>query len=115
MQTALKIMLMYLFMLSHAHAAEKSYQDLLHQPYEQARASLISQGWRPFVNKKIDETSLYAQEVAAKGFTEVLNCISMERDQCEFLLQKNHRYIIVTTKEKALEVESVKFQRGRAK
>ena len=114
MQIALKIMLMHLFMLSHAYAAEKGYQDLLHQPYDKARASLISQGWKPFVNNKIDESSLYAQEVAAKGYTEVLNCISMERDQCEFLLQKNHRYIIVTTKEKALEVESVQHQRGRA-
>lgn len=114
MQTALKIMLMYLFLLAHAYAAEKNYQDLLHQPYDKARASLISQGWRPFVNIKITESSLYAQEVAAKGYAEVLNCISMERDQCEFLLQKNHRYIIVTTKEKALEVESIKYQRARA-
>ena len=105
---------MYLFMLTQAYAAEKSYQDLLNQPYDQVRASLMSQGWKPLVNNKIDESSLYAQEVAAKGYAEVLNCISMERDQCEFLLQKNHRYIIVTTKEKALEVESIKYQRGRA-
>ena len=115
MQTALKVILTYLLMITHGYAAEKNYQNLLHQPYDQVRTTLMNRGWKPLVNHKIDESSLYAQEIAAKGYAEVLNCISMERDQCEFLLQKNHRYLIVSTKEKALVVESIQYQRGRAK
>ncbi len=101
---------MTFLILTHANAAEKINKDLLHQPYAEVRAALISQGWRPVVNNKIAESSLYAQEMATKGYAEVLNCISMERDQCEFLLKRNKRYVIVTTKEKVLEVESVQYK-----
>jgi hypothetical protein len=111
MKLALKIMLIYFLMLTHAYAAEKVYKDLLHRPYVEVRAALISQGWQPVNNNKIVDSSLYAQEIASKGYAEVLNCISMERDQCEFLFKRNKRYIIVTTKEKVLKVESVKHKK----
>lgn len=101
---------MYFLMLTHAYAAKETHQDLLHRPYDEVRATLITQGWQPVKNKKIDETSLYAQEIASKGYAEVLNCISMERDQCEFLLKRKQRYVIVTTKEKALEVELIQYK-----
>jgi hypothetical protein len=109
MKLLIKIISIYFLMITHSFAVEKIHQDLLHRPYDEVRAALISQGWRPFTNKKIVDSSVYAQEIASKGYVEVVNCISMERDQCEFLFKRKQRYVIVTTKEKSLEVESIQY------
>jgi hypothetical protein len=111
MKLVLKVIIIYFLILTHAYAAEKIDKTLLNRPYDEVRAILIKQGWEPFTNKNITDSSLYAQEIASKGYVEVLNCNSMERDQCEFLLKRNQRYIIVTTKEKTLSVESIKSLR----
>jgi hypothetical protein len=71
MKLALKIMFIYFLMLTHAYALEKIYKDLLHRPYEEVRVALISRGWQPVNNNKIVDSSLYAQEIASKGMTEI--------------------------------------------
>jgi hypothetical protein len=108
MKLAFKVIIIYFLILTHADAADKIDKTLLNRPYDEVRMTLINQGWKPFINNNIADSSLYAQDLASKGYVEVLNCISMERDQCEFLLKRNQRYIIVTTKEKNLGVESIK-------
>lgn len=91
------------------HAAEVDLKQYYNQPYSQVRESLINDGWQVVPNKQINDTSLYAQSIYEKGYPEVLECISMERDQCQFVLSKNKQYILVTTKEKSLNVESIDF------
>lgn len=108
---AVKIMLLYFLGISQAYALDQNFKDILGGQYKEVRASLISQGWKPVANKKIEDSSIYAQEISSQGFAEVLDCISMERDQCDFLLQKNQRYIVVKTKEKNLTVERIQFKR----
>lgn len=80
-------------------------------PYAQARPMLLQQGWRPLPNPRISESSMFAQQLHDAQFEEVLDCISMERDQCEFVLSKGKRVVIVTTKDKTFTVESIKKQR----
>ncbi len=91
------------------YAAEADFEQHFNKPYEQVRESLISEGWQPVPNKDINDTSLYAQSVYEKGYQEVVDCISMERDQCQFVLTKNKQHILVTTKEKSLNVESIEL------
>lgn len=91
------------------HAAEVDLKQYYNQPYAQVRDSLLNDGWQVVPNKQINETSLYAQSIFEKGYQEVVDCISMERDQCQFILMKNKQHILVTTKEKSLNVESIDF------
>lgn len=93
-----------------AHAKELDFKQYLNMPYSQVRDSLISKGWQSVINKEIKDTSLYAQGIYEKGYQEVIDCISMERDQCQFVLVKNKQYILVTTKEKSLNVESIALE-----
>lgn len=91
-----------------ANAKEMTFDDYIDKPYSEVRTDLISQGWQAVNNKKIEDASLYANDIFERGYTEVLDCISMERDQCQFVLTKNKQLIVITTKEKNLNVESIK-------
>ena len=88
--------------------AKDSFDNYINLPYSAVRTSLISDGWKIVKNKKIQNSSLYAQTIFDQGYEEVLDCVSMERDQCQFALTNNKQLIVVTTKEKALNVESIK-------
>lgn len=79
------------------------------QSYAEAKSKLESQGWRPIKNLKIQDSSLYAQEVFTHGFVEVVDCISMERDSCLFRLSKNKQVLEVKTFGKDLKVDSYKL------
>lgn len=90
-----------------ANAKQMAFDAYINKPYSEVRTDLISQGWQVVNNKKIEDSSLYAYEIFERGYAEVLDCISMERDQCKFVLTKNKQLIVVTTKEKGLNVESI--------
>ncbi len=100
-----------LSMLNHAYAADTAFNKLIGTPYAEVRQSLLNQGWQSVDNPNITQSSIYAQDIAQSGFTEVLDCISMQRDQCMFVLVKNQKYIIIVTKDKKLYVESIKYQK----
>jgi len=76
-------------------------------PYDEAKASLIADGWTPLFNSKITYSSLYAQEIFEKGLTEVVDCISMELDACSFRYIKNNKTLEVKTITRALKVDKV--------
>ncbi len=103
-------MLIGIFSLS-VHAKELRFDNYLNAPYSEVRAGLISQGWKTITNKKIQDSSLYAQDIFNQGYEEVLDCISMERDQCKFVFKKNKQLILVTTKDKTLNVESIEIKK----
>jgi len=104
MTVALLINLLFSFTV---YAEESDWAEFLNKPYSQVRERLISQGWQIVPNQNIDATSRYAESIYEQGYQEVLECISMERDQCQFVLTKNNQHILVTTKEKTLNVESI--------
>lgn len=93
-----------------ANAKDMRFDHYINMPYSAVRNDLISEGWQPVKNKQIEDSSLYAEGIFEQGYEEVLDCISMERDQCQFVLTKNKQLILITTKEKALNVESIEFQ-----
>lgn len=93
-----------------AHADTQVFKHYLDTPYAQVRVSLLNEGWKPVLNNNIRDTSLYAQSIYEKGYEEVIDCISMERDQCQFVLAKNKQHILITTKEKSLNVESIQLK-----
>lgn len=110
MKLLIRVVLLINLVASFPMYAEEA--DLTHyysKPYSEVRISLISDGWEAVPNKHIQDTSRYAQSVYEKGYPEVTNCISMERDQCQFVLIKNQQQILVTTKDKPLNVESIEF------
>jgi hypothetical protein len=76
--------------------------------YEQAKTSLIADGWKPVVNAEILRSSLYAQEIFEHGSTEVVDCISMELDACSFRFIKNNRPLEIRTITRELKVDKVK-------
>ena len=86
------------------------FEHYINMPYSAVRAGLINEGWQVVINKQIQDTSFYAQGIFDKGYEEVLDCISMERDQCQFVLTKDKQRILVTTKEKTLNVELIEAQ-----
>lgn len=77
--------------------------------YEQAKVSLIADGWVPVVNSKIGQSSLYAQDIFEQGLTEVVDCISMELDACSFRYVKNNQALEVRTITRNLKVDKVIF------
>ncbi len=101
----------FISVISLSANAKDSFGKYINMPYSSVRTSLISEGWKTVANKKIQNTSLYAQTIFDQGYKEVLDCVSMERDQCQFLLTNNKQMIVITTKEKALNVESIKFKK----
>lgn len=93
-----------------ANAKDMRFDHYINMPYSAVRTDLISEGWQPVKNKQIEDSSLYAEGIFEQGYEEVLDCISMERDQCQFVLTKNQQHIVITTKEKTLNVESIESQ-----
>ena len=102
---------MLLSLISLSANAKDNFDNSIGKPYSAVRASLISEGWKTVKNKKIQNSSLYAQTIFDQGYIEVLDCVSMERDQCQFVLSNNKQLILITTKEKALNVESIKLRK----
>ena len=76
-------------------------------PYKEAKSSLIKDGWKPLVNSKITNSSLYAQEIFEKGSTEVVDCISMEIDACSFRYIKNKKILEIRTITRDLNVDKI--------
>ena len=94
-----------------ANAKDRRFDHYINMPYSTVRGSLINKGWKVLTNKKILDSSVYAVGIFDQGYKEVLDCISMERDQCQFVLTKNKQLIVITTKEKALNVESIEIKK----
>jgi hypothetical protein len=90
-----------------ANAKDMQFDHYINMPYSEVRTDLINEGWQIVKNKQIEDSSLYAEGIFEQGYEEVLDCISMERDQCQFVLRKNKQHILITTKEKTLNVESI--------
>ena len=74
--------------------------------YADLRALLIEKGWVPLRNLKIDESSLYAQEIYDLGHTEVVDCISMALDGCKFRFKQKNRMLEINTITRQLLVKS---------
>jgi len=83
------------------------FASFYEKPYEAMRQALLKDGWQPVPNTDINNSSMVAQAIHEKQYQEVLDCISMERDQCQFQLAKGDQVIVVTTKEKTFSVESI--------
>lgn len=93
--------------IAYGMAVAPEFKNYISKPYADIRNNLISNGWSPLVKKNNDDKSFYAQEVSSKGYPEVINCISMERDQCEFAFIKKQKIIFIKTKDKNLIIESI--------
>jgi hypothetical protein len=105
----LRTALFLYFSISQTMVAKAAdFSSYIAMPYAEARQLLIKDGWHVVRNPKIEESSMFAQNLHASQFEEVQDCISMERDQCEFILAKGKQAIVVTTKDKNFTVESIK-------
>lgn len=111
MKSVLSVLLLLFSLPQTVLAQDSEFVQFLNMPYAQARPLLLQQGWQLVRNPRIDESSMVAQNLQASQFEEVLDCISMERDQCQFVLAKGKRVVVVTTKDKTFTVESIKNQR----
>lgn len=100
-----------LFLLSTSFANAADTPNILHSgmAYNEAKQALIAQGWRPLKNKNINESSLYAQEVYGQGFVEVVDCISMELDGCQFRFSKGKQVLELKTITRQLTLDSFKL------
>lgn len=76
-------------------------------PYDRVRTSLIADGWRPVVNSRIKNSSLYAQEIFEQGSVEVVDCISMALDACSFRYTKNNKMLEIRTITRNLQVDKI--------
>lgn len=85
------------------------FEQFYQQPYAIVRQALLGDGWQIVSNPKIQDSSMVAQGIYDHQYQEVLDCISMERDQCQFILSKDGEMMLVTTKEKDLNVELIQF------
>ncbi len=111
MKSILSVLLLLVTYSQSVLAQDSEFAQFLNIPYSQARSLLLQQGWQVVRNPRIDESSMVAQNVHITQFEEVLDCISMERDQCQFVLAKGKHVVVVTTKDKTFTVESIKRQR----
>jgi hypothetical protein len=100
----LLLCLALLFLLS-AQASDLPSSIKTGMPYDEAKGSLVADGWKPLVNSKITNSSLYAQELFEKGSTEVVDCISMEIDGCAFRFIKNKKILEIKTITRDLTVD----------
>ncbi len=76
------------------------------KPYQEVKAALSDKGWKPIKNKRIGQSSLYAQEIYDQGMTEVTDCISMELDACQFRFSKHNQILEINTITRQLIVDS---------
>jgi len=100
--------LLFLLISQVAVVQAADFSSYIAMPYAEARQLLIKDGWLVIRNTKIEESSLFAQTLHASQFEEVLDCISMERDQCKFKLAKGKQAVVVTTRDKNFVVESIR-------
>ena len=98
-----------LMLSSTAFAADDFAFIQAGQPYQEVRQTLLEKGWQPIKNTRIDESSMYAQEVYASGMTEVKDCISMEIDGCTFVFQKGKHTLEIKTITRQLKVDSFRL------
>jgi hypothetical protein len=77
-------------------------------PYTEIKTTLASKGWKPVKNKRINQSSLYAQDIFEQGMEEVMDCISMELDACVFRYSKDNQILEIKTITRQLTVESFK-------
>lgn len=76
-------------------------------PYAAARDWLQQHGWQPVVNAQIADSSLFANEIAAQGMPEVVDCISMALDGCTFRWQNKTRRLDITTITRQLQIDTL--------
>lgn len=81
------------------------------QSYTDAKTALLDNGWKPAKNKRIDYSSLYAQEIYAQGMEEVVDCVSMELDGCVFRYTKNNQVLEIRTITRKLTLDSFKLKK----
>lgn len=81
------------------------------QSYPGAKTALLDKGWKPVKNKRIDYSSLYAQEIYAQGMNEVVDCVSMELDGCVFRYAKNNQILEIRTITRKLILDSFKLKK----
>ncbi|HQS37396.1 MAG: hypothetical protein B7Y16_07595 [Methylotenera sp. 24-45-7] len=82
-------------------------------PYVDAKTILTVQAWKPVKNNRINDASLYAQEIYAQGMKEVVDCISMELDACKFRFSKGNQILEVKTITRQLSVDSFRTYKKR--
>ena len=75
-------------------------------PYGEVKKILIAQGWQGINNQQIENSSLYAAEIYNQGMTEVVDCISMALDGCQFHFQKDGQMLEIKTITRQLIVDS---------
>jgi hypothetical protein len=75
-------------------------------PYGEVKKILIAQGWQGINNQQIENSSLYATEIYNQGMTEVVDCISMALDGCQFRFQKDDQILEIKTITRQLIVDS---------
>ena len=107
MYTKISLICLGLICSLSAYASDLPSSIKTGMPYEEAKASLMADGWKPLVNSKITNSSLYAQELFDKGSTEVVDCISMEIDGCAFRFIKNKKILEIRTITRDLKVDKV--------
>jgi hypothetical protein len=105
--------LLNLFFMLNANAAEMVPTFKKGIPYAEVKKSLMTNGWNPLPNTRISSSSLYAQELHAQGLTEVVDCISMELDGCWFSFVKKNKSLEVKTITRQLVFESINPVKSR--
>jgi hypothetical protein len=95
------------FCLSHlANAQDELGFIQKEMAYSDVRASLIKKGWMTLNNPRVGQSSLYAQEIFDQGYTEVVDCISMALDGCQFRFKQKNVVLEINTITRKLLVES---------
>lgn len=80
-------------------------------PYAEARNWLQQHGWQPVVNARIADSSLFANEIAAQGMPEVVDCISMALDGCTFRWQNKSRRLEISTITRQLQIDKLALRK----
>jgi hypothetical protein len=103
--------ILFIFLIFSIQASAESKLPMINQDmdYKEAKIVLMKDGWKPLTNRKISQSSLYAQELYEQGLTEVVDCISMELDGCWFYYTKKNQRLEVRTITKALKIDQIKL------
>lgn len=105
-----KTLCLSLLLLATLKVSAKTDLAFLQQgmAYADAKKMLVDNGWKPIKNDKIDQSSIYAQDIYIQGYEEVANCISMELDACTFRFYQNNQVLEIKTITRKLNLESFK-------
>ena len=100
-----------LLLISSSFANATDTSNILHSgmAYNEAKQALVAQGWTPLKNRNINDSSLYAQEVYGQGLVEVVDCISMELDGCQFRFSKGNQVLELKTITRQLTLDTFKL------